>query len=162
MLSKNKITPRYTALTALACPGKCLNGNSLIISLCCPEASRALPTPRRCSTRPQNNKGLAAGQGPKFCLISGQFEARRRGAWPAQSQGSPLGTARPRAQSHSGVGTQVCSRTRDVLAATPWGPGGSHPEQQWFELHSSLLCRRLVCSNQKHDVGAGEDFKAHR
>lgn len=85
MLSKNKITPRYNALTASACPGNCLNGNSLIIWFCSLETSQALPTPCRCSMHPQSNKGSAAGQGPKFCLISGQFEARRHGTWPAQS-----------------------------------------------------------------------------
>lgn len=69
VLSKNKITFRYTALKASVCPGNSLNTNSQRARLVALSQSRPGPTS---ALQMQHNKGLAAGQGPKFQLFSAQ------------------------------------------------------------------------------------------
>lgn len=68
VLSKNKITFRYTALKASACPGNYLNTNSQLAQLVALSQSH----PGHTSVLLMQNKGSAAGQGPKFQFFSGQ------------------------------------------------------------------------------------------
>lgn len=108
-----------------------------------------------------NNKGLADLQGPKFQLPSGQGEAKRPGT--LHGQGSPpntQGTARLRdlcsttrchhrsgpTSCHTSMTYSLSSLRGQTLPRSSLGriPSG---EQCWFELHSSLCCRRLICSN---------------
>lgn len=73
VLSKNKITSRYTDLLAALCPGNHLNANS-------PTARFGGVISKRTWPHRDNNKGLADVQGPKFQLLSGQGEAKRPAA----------------------------------------------------------------------------------
>ena len=78
VLSKNKITSRYTDLLAAVCPGNHLNANSLTAWFGFVVSKQTWP-------HRDNNKGLADVQGPKFQLLSGQGEAKRPGALHGQT-----------------------------------------------------------------------------
>lgn len=103
VVSKNKITSRYTDILAALRPGSCLNANSLT-------AWFGLVS-KQTWPHQDNSKGLAGLQGPKFQLPSGQGEAKRPEA--LHGQGSPPnthGTARLR---------DLCSITRCYQRSGP-------------------------------------------
>lgn len=72
LMCKNEITFRYTALKASTCPRNYLNTNSQIAQLV--ELSQSHPGPT--SILQMQNKGSAAGQGPKFQFSSSQVNEK--------------------------------------------------------------------------------------